>query len=71
MDSKKTVINMELLIWCSVVIVELFILSWLVQSFFVLLFGLVLISPIMAAFNWPIQIKAIEENTGSTVVEAK
>lgn len=71
MDSEKTLINTELLIWCSVVVVELFILAWLVQSAFMLILGLVLISPILAAFNWPVPTKAIAENTDNTAAEAK
>lgn len=61
MSSEKTVINMSLLIWCFVVIAELFILAWLLHSGLVLLFVFILISPITAAFKWPLQ-NEIEQN---------
>ncbi len=52
MSSENTVINMSLLIWCFVVIAELFVLSWILPNGFVLLIGLVLFFPIRAAFKW-------------------
>lgn len=61
MEKEDTVINQELLIWCVVVIIELFVLAWLIQSGLVLLIGLILIPPVKAAFNWPIDKEAIEE----------
>jgi hypothetical protein len=63
MDKEKTVININLIIWCFVVLGELFILAWILQSGIVLLFALLLYSPITAAFNWPDpDKKVIEEN---------
>ncbi|MBQ3643889.1 MAG: hypothetical protein II961_04755 [Candidatus Riflebacteria bacterium] len=53
MSSEKTVVNMSLLIWCAVVIAELIVIAYLINSGFVLLFMAVLISPILAAFKWP------------------
>lgn len=63
MDKQETVINQELLIWCVVVVVELFVLAFLIQSVLVLLIGLVLIPPVKAAFNWPVEEEAIENDT--------
>ncbi len=68
MSSEKTVINMSLLLWCFAVIIELCILAYLVSGL-VLLGGVILISPILAAFNWP----AMEEieHDGTKTSEAK
>ncbi len=63
MDKQETVINQELLIWCVVVIVELFVLAFLIQSGLVLLIGIVLIPPCKAAFNWSVEENAIENDT--------
>lgn len=49
----KTVINSTLMLWCGVVIAELFIISHLMNSALVLFFGLILIFPLRAAWNWP------------------
>ena len=53
--NENTVINMSLLIWCFVVIIELVILACIIPNPAapaVLLIGLVLYSPITAAFKW-------------------
>ena len=62
MSSEKTVINTHLLIWCFVVIAELIVIAYLVRSGLVLLFALILISPITAAFKWPMQKEIAEQN---------
>ena len=54
-NTKNTVINMSVLVWCLVVIIELVILACIIPSPAapcVLLIGLVLYSPITAAFKW-------------------
>ncbi len=61
MSSSKTVINMDLLLWCVVVVIELFVIAYLVGSGLVLLFAAVLIPPVWAAFTWPAP-KQIENN---------
>ena len=68
MSAEKTVVNMSLLLWCFVVIIELCILAYLVSGL-VLLGGIILISPITAAFSWP----ATEEieHDGTKTTEAK
>lgn len=71
MDSEKTVININLLIWCFVVIAELFILAWILQSGLVLLFALVLFSPITAAFKWPDPEKKELENKEKAELEVE
>ena len=65
MSSEKTVINMSLLIWCCVVVFEFCIIAYLIGSGLVLLFNLILISPILAAFKWPVieQTKSVEVRT--------
>jgi len=50
----KYVINQTLLIWCGVIIVELFVIAHLMSSALILLFGLVVIPPARAAWNWPL-----------------
>lgn len=44
---------MNLLLWCFIVIIELIIIAYLIGSGFILLFSLILASPIWAAFSWP------------------
>lgn len=68
MSAEKTVINMSLLLWCFVVIIELCILAYLVSGI-VLLGGIILISPITAAFSWP-DVEKIEHD-GTKTSEAK
>lgn len=63
METEKTIINQELLIWCVIVVFELIVLAWLIQSGLILLLGLVLIAPVSAAFSWPVETEAIEEDT--------
>ena len=67
MSSEKTVINMNLLLWCFVVIIELCILAYLIHGL-VLLFGLILFSPITAAFSWPAT-EEIEDKNKKTLEE--
>jgi hypothetical protein len=50
---EKTVTNQTLLLWCGAVIVEIFVIAHLMQSALVLLAGVILISPLRAAMNWP------------------
>ena len=68
-ETPKTVVNQTLLIWCGVVIVELFVIAHLMASPMALLFGLVLFFPIRAAMNWPAplptQAPALEGPTGT------
>ncbi|MBQ2594438.1 MAG: hypothetical protein II567_14315 [Candidatus Riflebacteria bacterium] len=68
MSSEKTVINMSLLLWCFAVIIELCILAYLVSGL-VLLGGVILISPILAAFSWPAMDEI--EHDGTKTSEAK
>ena len=68
MSAEKTVINMSLLLWCGVIIIELCILAYLVSGL-VLLAGIILISPITAAFSWPA--KEEIEHDGTKTLEAK
>ena len=60
MSSKKTVINLDILYWCFIVIIELFVIAYLIPSGFVLLFTAVLIPPIWAAFTWPAPEQQVE-----------
>ena len=62
MSKEVTGINSELLVWCFIVLLELFILAWLINTGLVLVFGLLLIFPVLAAFNWPC-VEQIEEKT--------
>lgn len=66
-ETEQTVTNQTLLMWCGVVIVELFVIAHLMQSALVLLIGLVLISPIRAAMNWPMaqQPESLDSNPKS------
>ena len=57
-DAPKTVVNQTLMLWCAVVIVELFVIAHLMASPMVLLFGLVLFLPLRAAMNWPAPVAA-------------
>ncbi|MFZ2956956.1 MAG: hypothetical protein WA705_08715 [Candidatus Ozemobacteraceae bacterium] len=52
-ENAKLVINQTLLIWCGVVIVELFVVAKLLEFPWILLTGLILFFPIRAAMNWP------------------
>ena len=67
MSAEKTVINMSLLLWCFAVIIELCILAHLVSGL-VLLGGVILISPILAAFSWP-AMEEIEQKTSEAKTE--
>lgn len=49
----KTVINSTLMLWCGVVIAELFVIARLMNSSLVLLLALVMFFPLRAAWNWP------------------
>ena len=69
MSAEKTVINMSLLLWCFAVIIELCILAYLVSGL-VLLGGVILISPILAAFSWP-AVEEIEHDGTTKTSEAK
>ena len=63
MSSGKTVINMSIIGWCCVVIIELFIIAYLINSGFILLLSAVLIPPVWAAFTWPApEVKQVENN---------
>ena len=52
-DIEKNVTNQTLLLWCGLVIVELFVIAHLMQASIIILIGLVLVSPVRAAMNWP------------------
>lgn len=54
----KIVVNQTLLIWCGVVIIELFIIAQLMQSPLVIFAGFILFWPIKAAMNWPLEVPA-------------
>lgn len=59
----NTVINSTLMIWCGIIIIELFIIAFLINSSMVLLLGLVMFFPMRAAWNWPCP--PIQPPTGS------
>ena len=71
MNSGKTVVNTSIIGWSLLIIIELFIIAFLVDSGLVLLFSILLISPITAAFNWPApeQITNGEVKTTETAAE--
>ena len=69
MSAEKTVVNMSLLLWCFVVIIEIIILVYLANSGLILLGGIILIPPITAAFSWPATEEIEHDGTKNT--EAK
>ena len=71
MSSGKTVINMSIICWCCVVLIELCIIAWLIPSGLVLLFAVVLIPPIWAALSWPAPAQITEGEAKTTEVAAE
>jgi membrane protein implicated in regulation of membrane protease activity len=62
MTHPEICINQTLLLWCGVVIVEIFILAQLMSFPWIILSALILVSPIKTAFNWPKPIQEKEKN---------
>jgi hypothetical protein len=56
-EKPATVINQTVLLWCGVIIVELFVIAHLMGTIWVLLGGLVLIGPLRAGFDWPVPVE--------------
>ena len=71
MSSGKTVINMSLIGWCCVVLIELVILAFLIPSGLVLLFTAVLIPPVWAAFSWPAPAQITDDESKKTELAAE
>ncbi len=54
----KIVVNQTLLIWCGVVIIELFVIAHLLQSPLIVFAGFILFWPIKAAMNWSLEVQS-------------
>ena len=54
MKKQETTVNIQLLAWCVVVIIELVVITMLTGWPFVLLIGLVLYRPVKDALAWPV-----------------
>lgn len=61
MTKPETCINQTVLIWAVVVIIEIFVIAYLLNFPWLILTGFIMYGPIKAAMNWPIPL-AIEEN---------
>ncbi|MFZ5953063.1 MAG: hypothetical protein ACOYXC_20340 [Candidatus Rifleibacteriota bacterium] len=53
-NQPETCVNQTVLIWAVVVIVEIFIIAYLLPMPFLILAGFIMYGPIKAAMNWPI-----------------
>jgi hypothetical protein len=56
MTKPETCINQTVLIWSVVVIVEIFVIAYLLNFPWLILTGLIMYGPIKAAMNWPIPV---------------
>ncbi len=72
MTQPEICVNQTLLLWCGVVIVEIFILAQLMSFPWIILSGFILVSPIKAALNWPKPLQTKEKiSTDSEKIEGK
>lgn len=53
MEQQEKVINQTLLIWCGVVIIEIFVIAHLMQFPMLVLTAFIMYWPGRAALNWP------------------
>lgn len=65
MTKPETCINQTVLIWAVIVIVEIFVIAYLLKFPWLILAGFIMYNPIKAAMNWPIPEK-IESNQDSS-----
>ena len=63
MTQPETQINQTLMIWCGVVIAEIFVIAHLMSAPWLILAAGIMFWPAKAAMNWPIELEdAQEEN---------
>lgn len=65
MTKPETCVNQTVLIWSVVVVIEIFVIAYLLNFPWLILTGFVVYGPIKAAMNWPIP-QAIEEKKDET-----
>ena len=63
MNKPDKCINQTLLIYCSVVIVEIFIIAYLLSFPWLILACIILYNPIKDAMNWPMPEQLAETTT--------
>ena len=55
-NQSDTTVNLNLLGWCGLVFIELWIIAYLIRFFPVILFSIVLFWPVRAALDWPVEL---------------
>ena len=55
MKQPETCINQTLVIWCAVVVVEIFVLASLMNFPWIVFMAIIMFWPAKAAMNWPME----------------
>lgn len=63
MKTPRTCINQTLLIWSAIVVVEIFIIAYLMNFPWLIFTAIIMFWPARAAVNWPYPKKQISDNS--------
>lgn len=63
MNNTETCINQTLLIYCCIVVVELFVIAYLLSFPWIILTSIILYRPVVEAMNWPMPVQNTETIT--------
>ena len=61
MEKQQKCINQTLLIWSGVIIVEIFVIAYLMNFPWLILACFIVYSPVKAALNWPMPKQIVEK----------
>jgi hypothetical protein len=71
MQQPEKVINQTLLIWCGVVIVEIFVIAHLMQFPWLVFSAFIMYWPGRAAMNWPAPVEKAENAEPKALTEGR